>query len=1368
MNSKWQLSRVGLVNFWYYDEEEFSFRDGRMLLRGANGSGKSVTMQSFIPLLLDGNMRPERLDPFGSNARKMENYLLEEGDEREERIGYLYMELKRQESDEYLTLGIGLRARKSKKMDSWYFCITDGRRIGIDIYLYKEQPEKIVYTKRELANRIGDGGMVIESQREYADMVNRLLFGFETREEYKELLDLLIQLRTPKLSKDFKPTVINEILSGSLQTLSEDDLRPMSEAIENMDSIKTNLDALQEGISAAEQIKKVYDQYNEIVLYDKAALYKGACAKYRNLQKQADELRQDISAHQNEEEREQQHFEALEREENVLQEERNSLAGSDAAKLKENEEKLKLQQGENDKRNRQKTQQEEEKKDRLREMEILIRESEERCEGYWRETEKLLVTMEEEMEGIPYDDASFLKKELMAVKGTPYQFSSHKKMWNDYRRIVDQGKEKLKEERDCRKRYSKAVEELDRYRSDVDRAERNLRQHESVLHEAKQELIEKIYSWNSANQELKLTDNSTLPDMHRRVDGYRAGMDYWEIRNLWKPSYEARQNEISKLSADKEWDIKLAAEELQAKEKELQKWREQTDPELECDDAAAASRKALDEKGIPYLPFYKIVDFDNSLSEEAKGVLEEALLRMGVLDALIVSAEYRDRVLKLGEGFSDKYLFTDAAAVRESLTAALHIDEEKNDILLYQKVTGILSAIGRNADKNGTWIDAQGNYKLGVLEGTVTKQYKPKFIGTLARKRYRQAMIEKLKKLYDLQSEALQELHHERDELQECRNQLEREWAEFPKEDKLKQAAREYERQEEKLTRLQEIVQMQREAAEKERKQLDIISMQVQEICRKCDLNANLSVFEDAQERLQSYGDMLNDLQINYAKYVGETEQISIQKNHMEEVECDLDDIRYELGQIEQSRRMIAESLASVLEQLKLTDYSAVKERLDHCVLRLQQIPAERDACVGKRARLQAELKQITENLEQSEEEKRGMLIYRDWLREAFEEEYQLGYVDCGISGDKASEDSEIIADKIYGMLSGKFSTQKQSDLFGRLQEVYHRCRSALLEYQITLKTLFAARDEDESGFRDVSMKRIDIAGKYRGMTVTFIQLINQMKADAQVQKNLLSEKDRELFEDILSNTISKKIRAKILDSKRWVEKMNALMESMKTSSGLTLSLRWKNKRAEKEEQLDTKDLVDLLQKDADIMRPEETAQLSRHFRSKIEEARRVTGETSDIQSFHAVMRDILDYRQWFEFQLECQKIGEKKKELTNRVFFTFSGGEKAMAMYVPLFSAVVAKYAGARADAPKLISLDEAFAGVDETNIRDMFRLMVEFDFNFMINSQILWGDYDTVPGLAIYQLIRPENAKYVTVIRYIWNGEVKKMLTESEEMQA
>ena len=40
---------------------------------------------------------------------------------------------------------------------------------------------------------------------------------------------------------------------------------------------------------------------------------------------------------------------------------------------------------------------------------------------------------------------------------------------------------------------------------------------------------------------------------------------------------------------------------------------------------------------------------------------------------------------------------------------------------------------------------------------------------------------------------------------------------------------------------------------------------------------------------------------------------------------------------------------------------------------------------------------------------------------------------------------------------------------------------------------------------------------------------------------------------------------------------MNELMSSMQTSSGLRLSLKWKNRRAESEEQMDTAALVELL-----------------------------------------------------------------------------------------------------------------------------------------------------------------------------------------------
>lgn len=184
------------------------------------------------------------------------------------------------------------------------------------------------------------------------------------------------------------------------------------------------------------------------------------------------------------------------------------------------------------------------------------------------------------------------------------------------------------------------------------------------------------------------------------------------------------------------------------------------------------------------------------------------------------------------------------------------------------------------------------------------------------------------------------------------------------------------------------------------------------------------------------------------------------------------------------------------------------------------------------------------------------------------------------------------------------------------------------------------------------------------------------------------------------------------------------------------------------------------------MLNPEDFEKLSKHFRSKVEQARRNANDSAGV-SFYQVMKDTLDYRKWFEFQLFSQKNNERRKELTNSVFGTFSGGEKAMSMYVPLFSAVVAKYQGGRADAPRLISLDEAFAGVDSRNIRDMFRLMSEFEFDFIINSQVLWGDSDTLDALAIYQLIRPENAKFVSVMPYLWNGHVKKLLENEEEVE-
>lgn len=117
MKDRFKMNRIGFVNFWLYDEEEFEFVDGKLLLRGQNASGKSITTQSFIPFILDGDRTPSRLDPFGSSDRRMEYYFLgEEG--KDESTGYLFLEFKKRGRKNIAPLPLD---RGQKEENPWTF-----------------------------------------------------------------------------------------------------------------------------------------------------------------------------------------------------------------------------------------------------------------------------------------------------------------------------------------------------------------------------------------------------------------------------------------------------------------------------------------------------------------------------------------------------------------------------------------------------------------------------------------------------------------------------------------------------------------------------------------------------------------------------------------------------------------------------------------------------------------------------------------------------------------------------------------------------------------------------------------------------------------------------------------------------------------------------------------------------------------------------------------------------------------------------------------------------------------------------------------------------------------------------------------------
>ena len=276
MQERWRMNKLGFVNFWLYDWEEFPFSEGRLLLRGENGAGKSVTTQSFIPFMLDGDLRPYRLDSFGSKDRKMAYYLL--GEEKEESTGYLYLEFIKPEHRLYRTLVVGLRARRSSSsVEFWGFCLSDGRRIGAgpeDFALFETKgSQHISLTRREVHNRFGAGENWVERGSDYKQMVNRMLFGFAEMEQYDRLLRLLIQLRKPKLSKDFSPRLVQVILNDSLQPLSEEDIAPMVNSMEKMDTIQHRLEALGQSLQEARQLRNEYTRYNQYVLGKKGQYY---------------------------------------------------------------------------------------------------------------------------------------------------------------------------------------------------------------------------------------------------------------------------------------------------------------------------------------------------------------------------------------------------------------------------------------------------------------------------------------------------------------------------------------------------------------------------------------------------------------------------------------------------------------------------------------------------------------------------------------------------------------------------------------------------------------------------------------------------------------------------------------------------------------------------------------------------------------------------------------------------------------------------------------------------------------------------------------------------------------------------------------
>ncbi|HET8697124.1 MAG TPA: TIGR02680 family protein, partial [Gammaproteobacteria bacterium] len=280
MRKRWQPLRLGLVELYHYDVEEFAFRDGHLLLRGNNGTGKSKVLSLTLPFLLDADLRSSRVEPDGDRHKRMDWNLLM-GHRHDRRTGYAWMELGRRDESGAavtLTLGAGLRAVAGRgSVDAWFF-VTD-QRIGRDLSLVTA--ERTAISHERLVEAIGARGQVFRTARDYRRAVDERLFGLGA-ERYGALVDTLIQLRQPQLSKQPNEERLSDALTEALAPLDRASLESVAEAMGQLEELKrelAELDAMREAVAS---FGNRYRRYAQIAARRKARTVRQAQTEWDN------------------------------------------------------------------------------------------------------------------------------------------------------------------------------------------------------------------------------------------------------------------------------------------------------------------------------------------------------------------------------------------------------------------------------------------------------------------------------------------------------------------------------------------------------------------------------------------------------------------------------------------------------------------------------------------------------------------------------------------------------------------------------------------------------------------------------------------------------------------------------------------------------------------------------------------------------------------------------------------------------------------------------------------------------------------------------------------------------------------------------
>ena len=261
-------------------------------------------------------------------------------------------------------------------------------------------------------------------------------------------------------------------------------------------------------------------------------------------------------------------------------------------------------------------------------------------------------------------------------------------------------------------------------------------------------------------------------------------------------------------------------------------------------------------------------------------------------------------------------------------------------------------------------------------------------------------------------------------------------------------------------------------------------------------------------------------------------------------------------------------------------------------------------------------------------------------------------------------------------------------------------------------------------------------------------------------QQLLLTDSEQRILEDALLARLAQQIHERTVDAKDLISQMNTEMRSRKMSSGKTVGVRWLLADGLDDEQ---RAVCGLLDADASRLNPDSLARMRGHFAAQIKTARARHRELP----YRELLAQVLDYRRWRQFMFQMVSPEGTEERLTRARHSQLSGGEQSVSLHLPLFAAAHAMLNSAHPHAPRLLALDEAFAGVDDTGRGELMGLAAQFDLDLFMTGYDLWATQAAVRAAAHYDLAHSPIEHTVSGLLLVWDG-AQLLADEAGELPA